>query len=34
MENIFIDSKIDEEKVMFTTLDCDNWMAEVYFEEV
>jgi len=27
-------NNIEPAKVMFTTIDCDNWMPEAYFDEV
>ena len=34
MEDVLIDSSINPADVLFTTLDADNWMHEIYFSEV
>lgn len=34
MEEVLLKNNIENAKVMFTTIDCDNWMPEAYFDEV
>ena len=34
MDTIFESKGIAPEDVLFTTLDCDSWIPEAYFEEV
>lgn len=34
MEPTFQNKNINNNDVLFTTIDCDNWASEAYFEEV
>jgi hypothetical protein len=34
MEEVLLKNNIEPDKVIFTTIDCDNWMPEAYFDEV
>ena len=34
MEPVFIENQIKIDDVLFTTIDCDNWAPNAYFEEV
>ena len=34
MEDVFFQNSINPDKVLFTTIDSDNWAPEAYFDEV